>query len=489
MATATTSIGNIQFEIPRQSLAAGETAEFDCRIASQQKIYGAGLHVYVSGVGGYQIFQAQGEIAAGASGRIRVPVTLSAARLAEMTSRGGAMTASFHLYTNAGLTSSMASPAVDLGMTALKSRLAPQIGTVVFSDATGAKAHFGSFIQGKSQLGVSAPVTTDPLADDVGVASRVLTLDGQAFDLNEAASLGAPAAAGTLAWSLTVVDSEGLADTATGTIACLAYSPPEISSLSAERYRTAVADDGTTVYVPASDGEHVRFTLEGAVCPVASANAWTLKVSHNGATATADSGSDGQEISLENDRSIVPSVVPASERRTFTFTLEDFFESVSAIVSVEKAGAYFNIEPHGVGVGMRAQGTADDPAMDVAWPIRAHGGIQGVTIYSEDEQATGGTWIDGRPIYRKTVSGEMTSSNAFIQIGQMPTDYAQVVRMYGTISFGTQTLLIPNAFYQNLAYMVTPVVDGQTISLALGSGFGSSLKRYALSIEYTKNTD
>ena len=138
---------------------------------------------------------------------------------------------------------------------------------------------------------------------------------------------------------------------------------------------------------------------------------------------------------------------------------------------------------------VRAQGTADDPAMDVAWPIRAHGGIQGVTIYSEDEQATGGTWIDGRPIYRKTVSGEMTSSNAFIQIGQMPTGYAQVVRMYGTISFGTQTLLIPNAFYQNLAYMVTPVVDGQTISLALGSGFGSSLKRYALSIEYTKNTD
>ena len=209
MATATTSIGNIQFEIPRQSLAAGETAEFDCRIAPQQKIYGAGLHVYVSGVGGYQIFQTQGEIAAGASGRIRVPVTLSAARLAEMTSRGGAMTASFHLYTNAGLTSSMASPAVDLGMTALKSRLAPEIGTVVFSDATGAKAHFGSFIQGKSQLGVSAPVTTDPLADDVGVASRVLTLNGQAFDLNEGTSLGAPTAAGTLAWSLTVVDSEG----------------------------------------------------------------------------------------------------------------------------------------------------------------------------------------------------------------------------------------------------------------------------------------
>ena len=83
----------------------------------------------------------------------------------------------------------------------------------------------------------------------------------------------------------------------------------------------------------------------------------------------------------------------------------------------------------------------------------------------------------------------MTGSNAFIQIGQMPTDFAQAVRMYGTISFGTQTLLIPNAFYQSLDYMVTPVVDGQTVSLALGSGFGSSQKRYVLSIEYTKDTD
>ena len=48
MATATTAIGSIQFEIPRQSLAAGETAEFDCLIAPQQKIYGAGLYVPAS---------------------------------------------------------------------------------------------------------------------------------------------------------------------------------------------------------------------------------------------------------------------------------------------------------------------------------------------------------------------------------------------------------------------------------------------------------
>lgn len=117
-------------------------------------------------------------------------------------------------------------------------------------------------------------------------------------------------------------------------------------------------------------------------------------------------------------------------------------------------------------------------------------GVQATLDYSTAEQSTGVQWIDGRTIYRKTISGETTGSDAFIQIGRMPTGYVlQVVKMYGVLYFGTQTLLIPNAFYQNITYMATPVVDGQTISLALGSGFGSAQKRYVLSIEYTKNTN
>lgn len=116
-------------------------------------------------------------------------------------------------------------------------------------------------------------------------------------------------------------------------------------------------------------------------------------------------------------------------------------------------------------------------------------GAQTALDYSTAEQSTGVHWIDGRPIYRKTISGTMTGSNGFVQIGSLPADVAQVVGMYGTFSFGTQTFLIPNAFYQNLDYMLTPVVEGRMVSLALGSGFGADQKRYALSIEYTKNTN
>lgn len=382
MATATTSIGAVQFQIPRGSLAAGETARFDCQIQPQERIYGVGMHVYVEGVAGYQIFQAQGSVGAGEAGRVCVDVTLDASRLAQMSGRGGAMTAAFHLYINPEMTNSMASDAVDLGMTALKSRLAPAVGAVTFSDSTGAKARFGSFVQGKSQIGVSAAASTDPLASDVTLVSRTLALGGETFDLNKSASLGAPRASGEIAWTLTVVDSAGLSGTASGTIDALPYAPPEIASLSAERYRAVVADDGTTSYVAANDGERVRFSLEASVCPVAAQNAWTLKVVHGGAEATVLSGTDGEAISLEDDRSVVASVVPAGERRTFEFVLEDFFESARAIVSVEKASAYFNIEPHGLGVGMYAQGTPDNPAMDVAWPIRPHAGARSDSFLS-----------------------------------------------------------------------------------------------------------
>lgn len=116
-------------------------------------------------------------------------------------------------------------------------------------------------------------------------------------------------------------------------------------------------------------------------------------------------------------------------------------------------------------------------------------GAQTALDYSTAEQSTGVQWTDGRLIYRKTISGTMTGSNGFVQIGQLPADVAQVVGMYGIFSVGTQTFLIPNAFYQNLDYMLTPVVEGRMVSLALGSGFGADQKRYALSIEYTKNTN
>ena len=297
------------------------------------------------------------------------------------------------------------------------------------------------------------------------------------------------AQSGDHVYTATVTDSRGRTTVKTVTLSVTAVSPITIYSFSVQRYSAVVGDDGQTDYVASSDGDHVWVSLlashdiAGGNNPASAAITWGASNSVSLPWGTSAS------ISYTNDRTVITAQIPANTSVLFTLTVSDGLSSATASSQVEIASAILHVSPNGVGIGMYTLGTQSNPQLDIGYPMHARGGIAGVTIYSEDEQDTGGIWIDGKPIYRKTISGETTSSNGFIQIGEMPTGLAQVVRMYGTFSVGTQTLLIPNAFYQNLSYMVTPVVDGQTVSLALGSGFGSQQKQFALSIEYTKNTD
>ena len=297
------------------------------------------------------------------------------------------------------------------------------------------------------------------------------------------------AQSGDHVYTATVTDSRGRTTVKTVTLSVTAVSPITIYSFSVQRYSAVVGDDGQTDYVASSDGDHVWVSLlashdiAGGNNPASAAITWGASNSVSLPWGTSAS------ISYTNDRTVITAQIPANTSVLFTLTVSDGLSSATASSQVEIASAILHVSPNGVGIGMYTLGTQSNPQLDIGYPMHARGGIAGVTIYSEDEQDTGGIWIDGKPIYRKTISGETTSSNGFIQIGEMPTGLAQVVRMYGTFSVGTQTLLIPNAFYQNLSYMVTPVVDGQAVSLALGSGFGSQQKQFALSIEYTKNTD
>ena len=319
---------------------------------------------------------------------------------------------------------------------------------------------------------------------------------GEGTDASSASVTTEPfAQSGDHAYTLTVTDSRGRTASQAVHANVTSVSPVAIQTFAVQRYSTVIGDDGQPDYVASGDGDHVWVTILATADLAGGNNAPTAKILYGvtGGTQTQVNVAWGGNATLSrtDDRTVITAQVPVTDAYFFELAVEDGFSSatLSAYISQSWAALHIPGHGHGLGVGMYAQGTPDNPAMDVAWPIRAHGGIAGVTIYSTDEQETGGVWIDGKPIYRRTISGETTGSNGFIQIGEIPADSAQVIHMYGTFSIGTQTLLIPNAFYQNLAYMVTPSIDGQTVSLALGSGFGSQQKRFALSIEYTKNTD
>lgn len=83
-------------------------------------------------------------------------------------------------------------------------------------------------------------------------------------------------------------------------------------------------------------------------------------------------------------------------------------ETAIATASAARGTVNFHIsdEPGGgAAVGGFSSGTTANPKFESAVPAYFYAGINGVTNYSSEEVLTGGTWIDGKPIYRAI--GEM----------------------------------------------------------------------------------
>lgn len=64
---------------------------------------------------------------------------------------------------------------------------------------------------------------------------------------------------------------------------------------------------------------------------------------------------------------------------------------------------FINENNNGVAIGQYSTATNEAPKLESAWPAYMYGGIAGVTDYSEQEQPTYGTWINNKPIYRRTI--------------------------------------------------------------------------------------
>ena len=108
--------------------------------------------------------------------------------------------------------------------------------------------------------------------------------------------------------------------------------------------------------------------------------------------------------------------------------------------------------------------------------------------YSTSETLTGGTWIDGKPIYRKVVvsstQGTMSAGGSWYTITTEPTAESVIDLKLIDIGSGTRWL------FTNILVR-TGLYDGQIAVCPAGQGFSavaSGSTRYAI-IEYTKTTD
>ena len=112
--------------------------------------------------------------------------------------------------------------------------------------------------------------------------------------------------------------------------------------------------------------------------------------------------------------------------------------------------------------------------------------IDTLEIYSTEEETIVGTWIDGKPLYRKVLSSTTISdSNVDItlpsNIDFMSTDKVEIKA--SGFSFFSDRCTNANDLIQIFKYNAT------TLRVVLGSAWKSGFKSVIIVIEYTKTTD
>ena len=107
-------------------------------------------------------------------------------------------------------------------------------------------------------------------------------------------------------------------------------------------------------------------------------------------------------------------------------------------------------------------------------------------IYSYDETPIG-TWIDGKPIYRKSFNYTATTGEVIVaDLSSLNID--TVCHMYGNFKDGN-ALIESIPFYLHSAYTVTPFYKLADKSLRLTANIANLTGTGVVIIEYTKTTD
>lgn len=110
--------------------------------------------------------------------------------------------------------------------------------------------------------------------------------------------------------------------------------------------------------------------------------------------------------------------------------------------------------------------------------------LNNVNTYSTDEVNTGKTWIDGKPIYRKVISGEKTGGDI------LATGVDTLVSANGTIAVSSYPRLIPYfEMYMNAVYIGTIGLDNNSVKVSITEAGQTATRDCEITLEYTKTTD
>lgn len=119
-------------------------------------------------------------------------------------------------------------------------------------------------------------------------------------------------------------------------------------------------------------------------------------------------------------------------------------------------------------------------------------GWEQVNDYSTtDEIDTGKTWIDGKEIYRKVLTGSVSGTGKKT-ITHNIQNISNVINANGSVYTGLAWYLLPmSGATDNISGYSTSLelVTSTSIILFIGTNLGSSSKTYYIILEYTKTTN
>lgn len=167
----------------------------------------------------------------------------------------------------------------------------------------------------------------------------------------------------------------------------------------------------------------------------------------------------------------------------------DQYESVEMPLYVSRAFANVHLSGKplgGVCFGSFSKSTDTNPLFECQYPAKFFNGIEGVTNYSEDEVFTGGTWIDGKPIYRYVLTATKSGGGS-TAIGTLPSTPNVITSITGTMKQSDGSWRpISFIYYGSLNWGGSVyVAKDNTIYIQLGSSYSGS-NQIVLIFEYTK---
>lgn len=118
--------------------------------------------------------------------------------------------------------------------------------------------------------------------------------------------------------------------------------------------------------------------------------------------------------------------------------------------------------------------------------------VNELNTYSTEEVRIG-TWIDGKPLYRKVISFSPDTNSNTVSIAHGISNLGVVIKCYGRFQSYSSNRLIPQLYYTlDPQFVVSPYsISSTNIEIGYGNWFktsGNATNCYII-IEYTKTTD